>query len=96
MKEVEALKQHYPAIRTQYKGSKESPMLFHTLIAHVTLREGIVVVLEMDPDYPQPYAKPYLVELVGVMGWSDKEMLEITQEVRSKSRQGTLQTSSDL
>jgi predicted nucleic acid-binding Zn-ribbon protein len=85
LKEVEALKQHYPAVRTQYKGSKESPMLFHTLIAHVTLREGIVVVLEMDPDYPQPYAKPDLVELVGVMGWSDEEMLEIAQEVRSKS-----------
>ena len=91
MKEVEDLKRSYPAVRLQYKGSKESPMLSHTLKAHVTISAGIVVVLEMDPDYPQPYASPYLVELVGVMGWSDEAMDKMTEEVRGRKLRRVLQ-----
>ena len=91
MKEVEDLKKAYPAVRLQYKGSKDSPMLSHTLKVHVTISAGIVVVLEMDPDYPQPYALPYLVELVGVMGWSDEAMEKMTKEVRGRNLKRVLQ-----
>ena len=40
----------------------------------------------MDPDYPLPYTRPYVTELVGVMGWKDDEINEITEKVRDAKK----------
>eukprot|EP00943_MAST-04B_sp_MAST-4B-sp1_P007054 g7054.t1 len=56
------------------------------LNVHVTIASAIVVCMEMDPDYPLPYTRPYVTELVGVMGWKDDDINQITEKVRNAKK----------
>ena len=100
--EVVELKQLYPAVRIVFKkdsqgtvnnknvqnknGSNNNAVAAQFLNVHVTIASAIVVCIEMDPDYPLPYTRPYVTELVGVMGWKDDEINEITEKVRDAKK----------
>ena len=99
--EIMELKQLYPAVRIVFKKDSyksnsnaknrrtletKSTSAAQFLNVHVTIPNAIVVCLEVDADYPLPYTRPYITELVGVMGWSDDEIRSITEKVRSAKK----------
>ena len=87
--EIKELKRKY-VVQWNFGGKTRNspPAASAWLYVRCTIPGGVVVEMRVAPDYPQPYTRVRVVQVVGVMGWSrqDEKALEaIAQSVQTTS-----------